>query len=175
MLDTALLAQPSSATLRWTKAGELERAGKVEDAIKVYEALYAENSNNTVVANNLASLIASNHDDTASLARAETIARRLRNEPVPAFQETYGWIAFRNGNLDEALQHLEPAAKALSEDALTQIHLGLLYEKLNRPADAIRQFELALKLAETTATLPQLQQARDALTRLKALKPTPAP
>ena len=175
VLDTALQAQPSSTTLRWMKAGELERAGKTEDAIKVYEALYAENSNNTVVANNLASLIASNHDDTASLARAETIARRLRDEKVPAFQETYGWIAFRNGNLDEALQHLEPAAKALSEDALTQIHLGLLYEKLNRPADAIRQFELALKLAETTPTLPQLQLARDALTRLKALEPTPAP
>lgn len=175
LLDTALQAQPGSTTLRWVKAGALEQLGKIDDAIAIYEALYAENSTNTVVANNLASLIASNHDDAASLARAETIARRLRDQQEPAFQETYGWIAFRNGNLDEALQYLEPAAKALSGDALTQIHLGLLYEKLNRGADATRQFELALKLAEATPALPQLQLARDALVRLQVGAAVPAP
>ena len=78
MLDTALAAQPTSGTLRWIKAGELERAGDIDGAIAIYEALYAEDSNNPVIANNLASLITTHRDDAESLDRGFTIARRLR-------------------------------------------------------------------------------------------------
>ena len=102
----------------------------------------------------------------------DSISRRLRDEKVPAFQETYGWIAFRNGNLDEALKYLEPAAKALSDDVLTQIHLGLLSEKLSRRDDALRQLDLALTLAQgTSPASPYLQMAQDNLDRLKAPAP----
>jgi predicted Zn-dependent protease len=167
VLQSALAAAPQSRSLRWIEAGMLEAAGKVDEAIAVYEALYAENSSDTVVANNLASLITAKRDDPASLARAKAIAQRLRGLDVPAFQDTYGWIALRNGNLDEALSHLEPAAKGLPEDALTQFHLGVTYDKLGRGADAIRQFELALSLAG--ATVPdQMAQAQADLDRLKA-------
>ena len=81
-------------------------------AITIYEALYARNSNTPLLANNLASLLVNNRDDAASLARAELIARRLRGTDVPAFQDTYGWIAHRLGNHDEALHYLKPAAAA---------------------------------------------------------------
>ena len=173
LLDTSLASQPGSSTLRWIKASELEHAGKVDEAIAIYEALYTEDSSNTVIANNLASLITTYHDDDASLARAETIARRLRGLQVPAFQDTYGWIALRRGNLDEAVPHLEAAAKGLPKDAVTQFHLGMLYDKQGRTTDAITQFELALSLAGQ-AQLPQMAMAKTALDRLKAA-PAPAP
>ena len=175
VLDAGLAALPKSTDLRWIKAGLLEQDGKIEEAIAVYDGLYAENSTNTVVANNLASLITAHHDDEASLKRAEAIARRLRGLEVPAFQDTYGWIALRTGNLDDALSHLEPAAKGLPKDALAQFHLGMLYDKLGRKDDAIRQFELALSLAGATpadAIQPQMAIARQAVDRLKA---APAP
>lgn len=171
VLDAGLLSAPKSADLRWIKAGELEASGQIEPAIAVYDALYAEDSSNIVVANNLASLITSYHDDAASLARAEAIARRLRGLDVPAFQDTYGWIAFRLNNLDDALTHLEPAAEGLPKDLLTQFHLGMVYDKLGRRADAIRQFELVLSLAAATpgsAALPQIKTARQSLARLQA-------
>ena len=123
-----------------------------------------------MVANNLASLITAHHDDAASLARAEAIARRLRGSDVPAFQDTYGWIAFRRGNTDEALAHLEPAAKGLPQDALTQYHLGLLYAKLGRADDAKRQFTAALAVAGDAA-LPQMVDAQKQLDALKAATP----
>ena len=173
LLDTSLASQPGSSTLRWIKASELEHAGKVDEAIAIYEALYTEDSSNTVIANNLASLITTYHDDDASLARAETIARRLRGLQVPAFQDTYGWIALRRGNLDEAAIHLVAAAKGLPKDAVTQFHLGMLYDKQGRTTDAITQFELALSLAGQ-AQLPQMAMAKTALDRLKAA-PAPAP
>lgn len=170
VLDAALAVLPKSTNLRWLKASELERAGQIDAAIAVYDALYAEDSDNTVVANNLASLITSHHDDDASLQRAEAIARRLRELEVPAFQDTYGWIAFRRGNLDEALSHLEPAAKGLPQDVLTQFHLGMVYDKLGRSADAVRQFEAMLALPGS-ADMPQAKIARDRLAILKATAP----
>ncbi|MEO6301399.1 MAG: tetratricopeptide repeat protein, partial [Paracoccaceae bacterium] len=176
VLDAGLTALPKSPDLRWIKAGELERDGKIDDAIAVYEGLYAEDSSNTVVANNLASLITAHHDDDASLARAEAIARRLRELDVPAFQDTYGWIAFRRGNLDEALSHLEPAAKGLPNDVLTQFHLGMLYDKMGRSADAVRQFELVQTLTakgDPSGIQQQLEITKQALDRLKATAPAP--
>ena len=173
VLQAGLAAQPTSRALRWLRAAEMERAGQIDAAIAVYEALYAEASDDTVVANNLASLISAHHDDAASLARAETIARRLRGLDVPAFQDTYGWIALRQGNLDDALAHLEPAARGLPKDALTQYHLGMVYDKLGRSADAIRQFDLALALAGPDVPAPMADVAAR-LTALKAAAPQPA-
>ena len=167
VLAAGIAAVPQSHDLLWAKAAQLEKDGKIDGAISVYDALYAENSSDTIVANNLASLITAHHDDAGSLTRAEAIARRLRGLDVPAFQDTYGWIAFRRGNLDEALSHLEPAAKGLPKDALTQFHLAMLYDKLGRSADAIRQFDLALTLAGDKVP-PPMAAAQARLDQLKA-------
>lgn len=170
LLDQALTRQPGSGTLRWMKAGQLEQAGDVDGAIKVYETLYGEDSSNVVVANNLASLISARYDDAAGLERAAIVARRLRGTEVPAFQDTYGWIEYRRGNLDEALKYLEPAAAGLPNDVLTQFHLGLTYAGLNQPDKARTVLTHMIEMAGTSP-LPQLQEARDILAKL----PTAAP
>jgi tetratricopeptide (TPR) repeat protein len=179
VLDAALAAQPASGTLRWMKAGELERAGDIEGAIAVYEALYAEDSSNVIVANNLASLIATHRTDPESLERAFAVARRLRGSDVPAFQDTYGWIEYRRGNLEEALADLEPAAADLPNDPLTQFHLGMTYAGLGRKEDAARVLTRAVELAGDSH-LPQFVTARETLTTLPppppvAETPVPAP
>jgi cellulose synthase operon protein C len=171
VLDAGLTAMPASGMLRWIKAGELERAGDVNGAIAVYETLYAENSSSAIVANNLASLISTYRNDDAGLARAETIARRLRGTTEPAFQDTFGWIAFRRGNLDDALRHLEPAAAALSQDPLVQFHLGMTYDALGQRDDAITQMTLALELAGKDSTLPQMIEAQAVIKRLQTAAP----
>lgn len=167
VLDAGLKAIPQSGTLRWVQAGQLEKSGDIDGAIAVYETLYAENSDNQVVANNLASLITAHRDDPASLERAFAIARRLRGSDVPAFQDTYGWIEYRRGNLTEALANLEPAAAGLPDDAMTQVHLGMTYAGLKRTEDAKRLLTLALKMAGDSP-LPQFQIARDTLATLGA-------
>ena len=169
VLQAALAAQPASGTLQLIQAGEMEQAGDIDGAIAVYEAMYARNSSNVVIANNLASLITTHRDDAEGLARATAIARRLKDSDVPAFQDTYGWIAHRNGNHDEALTYLEPAAAGLPNDGLTQFHLGMTYLALNRPEDARRQLTRALELAGDSK-LAQFKTARDTLA---ALPPAP--
>jgi tetratricopeptide (TPR) repeat protein len=112
----------------------------VAGAIEIYERLYAADSNNLIIANNLASLLSTGREDTESLNRAYEIARRLRGRDVPAFQDTYGWIAFRRGDLDSALSALEPAAAGLPGDPRVQYHLARTYAARGQDAEALAQF-----------------------------------
>ncbi len=170
LVKDGLAANPGAADLLWVRAGDLEQSGDSEGAIAIYEELYAQNSNSVIVANNLASLLASHRDDAESLERAATVARRLRDVEQPAFQDTWGWIAFRQGNLETSLAPLEAAAKGLPRDPVVQYHLGMVYEALSRPKDAIAQYEKAVELAGTdNATGP----IADARARLEALMTAP--
>jgi len=167
VLDAGLKAMPQSPTLNWIKAGLLEKAGDVAGAIKIYEAMYAQNNNNLVVANNLASLLATGRDDAESIDRAGAIAKRLRESKVPAFQDTYGWIQYRRGKPKDAIQYLIAAAKGLPEDPQVQMHLGLTYAALKETDKAREALSRGLELAKDTA-LPLADEARKALDSLPA-------
>ncbi len=158
-LDAAQGALPDSGTLKWVRAGFLEREGDIEGAIAIYEGLYEENSGVPVVANNLASLLSTARDDPESLERAFVVARRLRGTTVPAFQDTFGWIAHRRGEYTEALEYLEPAAKALPKEPSVRLHLGLTYQSLGRLDEARREIEAARDiLAESGRPYPALRE-----------------
>jgi tetratricopeptide (TPR) repeat protein len=167
-LDAGLAAAPDSSALLFAKAGLLEREGDIDGAIAAYEALYARDSGSPVLANNLASLITSYRDDAASLERAFTIARRLRGTEVPYFQDTYGWIAHRRGDQDEALRYLAPAAKALPDNALVQFHLAEAELALGRRAEARASFERAVAAAAAGSPLPQLDAAKGRIAEIDA-------
>lgn len=173
ILAEARAATPDAPDLLWAEAGYLERDGEIDGAIAIYDQLYALNPDSPIVANNLASLLATWRDDAESLDRAWTVARRLRGVEVGPFQDTYGWIAYRRGQLDEALAHLEPAAKALPEDPVVQYHLGMVYAALNRPEDALRQLRHALEVAGPADSRSQFAKAREEIARLEAAAPAP--
>ncbi|KMK63818.1 tetratricopeptide repeat protein [Puniceibacterium sp. IMCC21224] len=167
VLTAAQERMPDAPNLLWIRASLLERNGDIDGAIGVYETLYARDSSNTIVANNLASLITAHRDGPESLERGFSIARRLRGTDVPAFQDTYGWIEYLRGNADEALRYLEPAAGGLPTDPLAQYHLGMTYAALGRDGDARTSLIRALDIAGDSP-LPQFQKARDTLADLPA-------
>jgi tetratricopeptide (TPR) repeat protein len=166
VLNAGLEAVPDGARLLQYQAGELEAMGDIEGAIAIYEDLYDRNSSNVTVANNLASLISTFRDTDESLERAAAVARRLRGTDIPAFQDTYGWIAYRQGNYAEALEYLQPAAQGLPNNPLVQFHLGMTYLAVDRPEEARTQLERALELAGPDTTLPQMTTARETLEQL---------
>lgn len=170
VLDEALEAAPDSNALRWGKAGELERSGDIDGAIAIYEDLYKANSDSAVLANNLASLISSYREDDESLERAYRVARRLRGTDVPAFQDTYGWITFRLGNLQEALDYLEPAAKGLPQDPIVQYHLARAYVGVDRPKEALESFRrsAAIVAERSGARPPYMDEVESEIARLEA-------
>jgi predicted Zn-dependent protease len=157
---------PKSVMLKWLRAGLLENRGDVDAAIAIYEDVYAENSNHLFIANNLASLLSTEREDGESLERAYMIARRLRNSSDPAFQDTYGWIAYRRGNLTDAIPHLEAAAKGLPEDHRVQFHLAVVYRGLNRKDEAFAILN-KIESADPPATARLLKLVRDEIARLQ--------
>lgn len=167
LIDDGLVANPLNADLLWIRASLLEADQDIEGAISIYEALYESTSGAPVVANNLASLLATYREDDESLERAYVVARRLQGTQVPQFQDTIGWILFRRGDHREALPYLESAADALTSDPMAQYHLGMVQLELGDTTAAKEQLEKALELAGPDDTRSQFQIARDALEKLK--------
>ena len=172
ILDQGLEALPENTNLNWLLAGEREAQGDIEGAIAIYEKLYERDSNSPVLANNLASLISSHYDDDENLERAITIARRLRGTKVAAFQDTYGWITYRLGNHEEALEYLEPAALGIPDDPMVHFHLAMTYVALKRDADALAQLNKAVELIEASGKRPELlDDVQAEITRAKSRLP----
>ena len=146
-LDAGLAAAPGDAQLLFAKAGLREAEGDREAAIALYEQLYAEDPGAPVIANNLASLLATARSDPASLERAFGIARRLRGSEVPPFQDTYGWILHLRGDSAQGLDYLVPAAEAMPGNAQVQFHRAEAEFALQRWDAAAASFDRALAAA----------------------------
>jgi tetratricopeptide (TPR) repeat protein len=168
-LGEGLEALPEGLNLLWAQASFREQQRDFEGAIELYEIMYERAPNQLVVANNLASLISTYRADDESLERAYRIARRLRGSDFAPFQDTYGWIAYRRGDYQEALEHLEPAASALADDPLVQFHLGMTYAALERNEEALSLLRSAVELAGPEDTRAQFDTAREEIARLEAL------
>lgn len=159
-LDEALAKLPDSGDLLLMKANFLEQRQDADGAIAVYDKLYTTNSSNLIVANNLASMLASYKTDKDSLDRAWIIARRLRGTTEPAFADTYGWLAQLRGSTDEAVPYLETAAKGLTTDPMVQFHLAEAYKAAGRTADAKAQYAKVIALVKADDARTFVQTAR---------------
>ncbi len=166
----AVLAQgledlPNSVSLLAVQGDVMLAEGDIDGAIAALGAAYEIDSNQPIVANNLASLLATYSDDPEDLDRAYNIARRLRGFQQPALQDTYGWIEYRRGNYEDALPSLEFAAEGLPEDGVVQIHLGLTYMALERLTEARSTLEAAMELVGDLEH-PDVETAKAALEAL---------
>ena len=165
-LEAALQANPQAPNLLWSRASLLEREGDTEGAIAIYERLYELDRTSNIVANNLASLLSTTRDDEESLERAYTLARRLRDIPFAPFQDTYGWIAYRRGELEIALEHLIPAAGGLPEDPMVQYHAARALEADGQLRRARDLYQRALDLAGGDPR-PAFDTARERLASIR--------
>ncbi len=166
VLEASLRDLPDDPDLLWAQAGLLERAGDIDGAIGIYEQLYAQDSGSVIMANNLASLIATHHpDDAERIARATVVARRLSGTTEPAFMDTYGWLQHLNGNSRDALPYLEGAARGLSDDPTVQLHLGIVQAAVGQNERAEAQLTHGLEMAgdQTSSTVTTARAILEAL------------
>lgn len=165
VLDTGLQRIPNSMDLNWIKASLLEKEGDLAGAIEIYQTLYRLDGSNIVVANNLASLMVAVSNDSDMVERAFGIARRLRDKPVPQFQDTYGWLLHLRGESAEGLAHLQKAIAELPDHPQVNYHLGVTYAALGRNEDARHHLTRAVELSDEASS----QIAMDARTKLERL------
>ena len=165
---------PGEPALKWIEAGLLEKSGDIPGAIAIYEDLYAADSDNLIVANNLASLLTISATDPEVLSRAYTISRRLRVSTVPPYLDTYGWIAFLRGEYSEAIKALAPAAAAMNKDPTVQYHLAQAYNSNGQLKNALVQYQRVVDITGPADTRDFVIFSRTEVQRLDRELDVPA-
>jgi len=129
----------------WTLLGIIYNAKKQFDkSDEAYERALEIDSTNALVLNNYAYSLA---ERGIQLERAERMSRlSLETEPDnSSYLDTYGWILYRLGKYEEALEYINKAIGKEEKNSTLLDHLGDVYFKLNQIDKAIMYWNKALE------------------------------
>jgi tetratricopeptide (TPR) repeat protein len=147
----------------------LERVGRVDDAVALYETWLQREPGSELASNNLAMLLLTHKAaDQVAQDRALALARRLEHSTQPEFLDTLGWVHFQRGEFALAVDVLQRAVMAAPDTPVIRAHLGLAQFRLGRRSDARETLQRALA---TSASYPEAVEARAALAKLKIDRP----
>jgi tetratricopeptide (TPR) repeat protein len=137
-----------------------EQAGLYNKAADLLRKSIALDPENSAEASNYLGYMWADHN--MNLEEAEAMIRRaLQSEPNNAsYLDSLGWVEFRKGQFDRALDDLLRAAKtAEREDPVVFEHIGDTYLKLNRTKEALEAWQKALTLDPKNKNLADKIQA----------------
>ena len=143
-------AHPDHPELRMAQATATERAGRLPDALPLYQEVW-EKTRNPVAANNAAYLVSVLYPkDRQRLeqALAWTKAAVAAAPGAGAFRDTRGWITYLLGRYDEARQELCRAVKRGPNEPEIHYHLGLAERETGNATFARWHLEAAVDLAQ---------------------------
>lgn len=137
LLSQALVAIPDQPNLLYSRSLFHEKLGNTAQMESDLRKLIAMDPNNYSALNALgysfSNLSADRYEEAYQL-----ISRALSLRPDdPAILDSMGWIEFRRGNLENALNYLEKAYAAYP-DAEVAAHLGEVLWTMNRKKDAMK-------------------------------------
>jgi tetratricopeptide (TPR) repeat protein len=141
--EAALESDPTHAPALVVRAGRLERDGRTDTAIRLYEDLHRRLPDFHPVTIRLAALYA---DDPAKLDEAEALALEALEQAgsSPELDRVLGEILARKDKADSAITHLERARQAAPLDAEGLFFLGKSYHEAERPEEAGSTLQQAL-------------------------------
>ena len=124
-----------------------EQAGLYDKASELLRKSIALDPSNSAEAYNFLGYMWADHNMNLDEAEA-MIKHALESEPDNAsYLDSLGWVEFRKGKFDQALNDLLRAAKvAEREDPVVFEHVGDAYLKLNRTREALEAWQKALAL-----------------------------
>jgi len=138
----------------------LQREGRDDDALPIYEDLYEQDQTNVIVLNNLAWILHQRGD-----ARAQNIAREAYDlEPSrPEVADTLGWILYNSGHQNEGLNILQQAHLAYPTQTEIAYHVAAALDGVGRSDEAIH---ILRKLLRDYPNAPEASDARALMQRL---------
>jgi putative PEP-CTERM system TPR-repeat lipoprotein len=138
----------------------LHAEGEPDDALPIYEQLYAAGQRNVLVLNNLAWILHERGDDRA-LEIATQAYELAPNRPEVA--DTYGWILFNTGERDKGLSILQEAHLAYPTQTEIAYHTAVALSDVGRGSEAMPILRRLLR------EHPNSEQADDAQALLDKL------
>ncbi len=171
--DHASHLAPPAPQLTVEVASFEEKAGRIDEAIAHYQALYqaasASPAARWLAANNLAMLLVRYRKDHVSLERARALTADFAASPMPSLLDTYGWVRYRCADYGAALPALQHAAAQAPRSKVIRFHLGMTELALGERVRAREDLEAALAggasftgAGEARATLASLEPPRRA-------------
>jgi len=163
--EEGLEASGNAPSLGVDLAALYEREREPERAIEVYERLHASNPGSEPLTNNLAMLLTTYREDGVSHEKAGQLVRGFRTSTNPAYLNTYGWVRFRQGQVDEAVSYLRRASTALPADPAMHYHLAMALLASGDSTQARAELEKALASPQPFPGKDAAQRALESMPR----------
>ena len=147
----ALQVVPDDPGLLYSRGLTYAEAGQVDLAVRDFEHLLKIKPGDVDASNALGFTLA---DANRDLPEAERLihAARVAKPDDPAIADSWGWLQYRMGHLDQAAQILRGALVA-RKDADVGVHLGEVLWKQGRHKDAQQVFDEVRKLDPRSSSL----------------------
>jgi len=152
LFERGLRLIPGQPQLTGVLGQTYEQAGRIDDAIAIYEALIEDNPNSPAAINNLAALLLDYRTDEASFQRALRLVSDFESSQNPAFLDTLGWANYRLGEYEQAIFFLERAASRARRVPVLRYHLGMAYFAADNRYAARRELHEAIALSKSGFT-----------------------
>ena len=137
--------EASAVRLLFALGAAYERNDRIPEAVEVFEELIAQVPDNAEALNYLGYMLA-DRGERLEYAK-QLIERALQVSPEnAAFLDSYGWVAYRLGDFQEALEYLNRAV-ALDNDPVIFDHLGDAYRATGDMEQAQKWWRKALELS----------------------------
>ena len=165
-LESGFKATDGAAALGNDLASLYERLGRPNDAIRVYESMIERDPRSTLVANNLAMLLVDYRSkDRASLDRARQLTEGFSNRTEPAYINTRGWVKFKLGEYQAALNLLSQAVDMAPQSAVMRYHLGMAQLRAGDAEAARENLEAAVASDQAFMGMKEAQAALEEIKR----------
>lgn len=154
---------PDDERLSTELAGIYENHYEYDKAIKLYMNVLVKNPGNHLAVNNLALILANYKDSEVDKKRALKIAEVFESSNNPVYLDTLGWVLYKNGQLNKAVQLLNKSVDAAPDVPHFNYHLGMVYDALGNPL-AKKYLTAAV---QSELNFPGRQEAAAALRRYR--------
>jgi tetratricopeptide (TPR) repeat protein len=126
MLTKAVEKFADNTQLRFYLGSMYDRVGRQDDTISEMRKVLALDADHVQALNYLAYTFS---EQGKNLEEAESLARRaMKLQPNDAFiLDTVGWVLFKQGRVEDAIQYLEAAFKLKPDESVIAEHLGDAY------------------------------------------------
>lgn len=154
-----------------TQAQALEYAGDAQGTVQTYREVLSTYDTNVTALNNLAYILVDRAPPLYAPEEAMEYAERLRrvlvgHDSAGSLLDTVGWVYYHNAEYEMALATLEEALSLGGANPALCLHLGHVYQKLNRNVDARTILARGRDLALQDDDQERLQQIDDVLKQL---------
>ena len=156
-LKKALADKPRDVSLLYALGAMYERMGRVQDSLQQMRRVLDVEPNNYSALNFIGYTMADQNDN---LDEAERLIRRalLLSPGNGAITDSLGWVLYRRGKYQEALDYLKRADSISPGEPVIIMHVGDAYQKLGEREKAIEQYRRALTFDPEDRDLEELNK-----------------